>query len=104
MISPNYMCELSLVSNKTKIMGNIELAGEIEKITKECIKEGKDLYNTQEQIENLLIKKFGIAWYNKSGAAVNFIIENEYAHLERSYLPAFDMEQYKKDIETGVLY
>ena len=54
-----------------------------------------------QQIENLLIKKFGIAWYNKSGTAVNFIIENEYAHIERSSLPAFDMEQYKKDVESG---
>ena len=50
-------------------------------------------------------------WYEKSGEAVNFVIENEYAHAERTSLPAFDMKQYEKDMKQyekdmkqGVMY
>ena len=33
MVSPNYMCGLNLANDKTKIMENIELMDEIEKIS-----------------------------------------------------------------------
>lgn len=104
MFSPNYMCPLSLVDNKTKVMGNIELAGKIEEMVKVCIAQEKDLYQTQEYLKTLLIKDLGVEWYEKSGEAVNFIIENEYAHNERVSCPYFDMKQYQNDMRRGVLY
>lgn len=104
MFTPNYMCPFSLVDNQTKVMGNIELADKLKKMVKLCINEGKDLYHVQEEIKTLLIKDFGLNWYEKSGEAVNFIIENEYAHKERASLPAFDMKQYESDTKRGVMY
>lgn len=104
MYEPNYMCPFSLVDNQTKIMGNIELANKIKKMVKIYINEGKDLYHAQEEIKTLLIKDFGLNWYEKSGEAVNFIVENEYAHKEREVLPAFDMKRYESDMKRGVMY
>lgn len=104
MVSPSYMCLLSLVDNKTKIMGNIELANKIKEMTKIYLKQGKDLYEAQEKLKILLQKELGLEWYEKSGEAVNFVIENEYAHAERTSLPAFDMKQYEKDMKQGVMY
>lgn len=104
MISPNYMCSVSLVDNKTKIMGNIKLANRIKETTKVYLKQGKDLYEAQEKLKTSLVKELGLEWYKRSGEAVNFIIENEYAHAERASLPAFDIEQYKEDIKKGIMY
>ena len=94
----------SLVENKTKVMGNVELADTIKALAQSCIKQRKDLYQAQEEIKSALIKDFGLEWFEKSGEAVNFIIENEYAHYERLSLPAFDMAQYRKDLKLGVMY
>lgn len=57
MVSPSYMCLLSLVDNKTKIMGNIELANKIKEMTKIYLKQGKDLYEAQEKLKILLLKE-----------------------------------------------
>lgn len=73
------MCLLSLIDNKTKIMGNIELANKIKEMTKVYLKQGKDLYEAQEKLKTLLLKELGLEWYEKSGDAVNYIIENEYS-------------------------
>ena len=86
MISPNYMCSVSLMDNKTKIMGNIDFANKIAEITKIYLRQGLSLYDAQEKLKNTLLEKFGANWYEKSGEAVNFIIENEYANAERMSL------------------
>lgn len=104
MFSPEYMCPFSLVRNKTKVMGNVELATEIEEHVKDYIEKGCDLYHCQELIKAELTERFGVDWYERSGEAVNFLIENWYANEERHHLPAFDMNQYKYDLAHGVLY
>lgn len=104
MISPNYMCSVSLMNNKTKIMGNIDFANKIAEITKIYLRQGLSLYDAQEKLKNTLLEKFGANWYEKSGEAVNFIIENEYANAERIALPAFDVRQYEKDRKLNVMY
>lgn len=104
MISPNYMCFVSLMDNKTKIMGNIDFANKIAEITKIYLRQGLSLYDAQEKLKNTLLEKFGANWYEKSGEAVNFIIENEYANAERIGLPAFDVRQYEKDRKLNVMY
>lgn len=48
MISPNYMCSVSLMDNKTKIMGNIDFANKIAEITKIYLRQGLSLYDAQE--------------------------------------------------------
>ena len=72
MISPNYMCSVSLMDNKTKIMGNIDFANKIAEITKIYLRQGLSLYDAQEKLKNTLLEKFGANWYEKSGEAVNF--------------------------------
>lgn len=104
MISPNYMCSVSLMDNKTKIMGNIDFANKIAEITKIYLRQGLSLYDAQEKLKNTLLEKFGANWYEKSGEAVNFIIENEYANAERIALLAFDVRQYEKDRKLNVMY
>lgn len=101
MVGPEY---ISLVENKTKVMGNIELANQIAKIVRFYISHGKDLYETQSKIKTALVNKFGIDWYEKSGEAINFIIENEFAHKERENLPFFDNRQYEANMKNGVMY
>lgn len=104
MVAPNYTYSLSLVDNRTSLQGNIELAHKIEKMAQTFIERGKDLYQAQDEIKSLLIKDFGCEWYEKSGEAVNFIIENEYAHDERESIPLFDARAYEEDIKRNVLY
>lgn len=104
MISPNYMCSVSLMDNKIKIMGNIDFANKIAEITKIYLRQGLSLYDAQEKLKNTLLEKFGANWYEKSGEAVNVIIENEYANAERIALPAFDVRQYEKDRKLNVMY
>lgn len=104
MFEPEYMCPISLVDSRTKIMGNIGLANKIKSMARMCINQNKDLYHAQEEINSLLVKEFGKDWYEKSGEAVNFLIENEYSHKERETLCSFDMKQYTTDINRGILY
>lgn len=104
MFAPTYLHSISLVSGSTKIMGNLELANKIEKLTREYITQGKNLYQSQESIKAILIKEYGDEWYNKSGEAINYIIENEYANIERKKSPIFDKKQYEYDMKHGVLY
>lgn len=104
MFEPNYLCSISLVSGNTKIMGNLELADKIEKLVKGYIMRGKNLYQSQESIKAILIKEYGDEWYDKSGEAINYIIENEYANIERKKSPIFDKKQYEYDMKHGVLY
>lgn len=40
----------------------------------------------------------------KSGEAVNFIIENEYANDERMVLPVFDARRYEEDQKSNIMY
>lgn len=104
MFEPEYTCSISLVNNKVKMMGNLPLASKIEEMVKDFINQNKSLYQAQEEIKALLVKDFGDEWYDKSGEAINYIIENEYANIERNKLPALDIKQYEFDIRHGVLY
>ena len=65
MISPNYMCFTSLVDNKIRIMGNVEYANKIVEMTKKYLRQGLNLYDTQEKIRNHIFEKLGVDWYEK---------------------------------------
>ena len=104
MISPNYMCFTSLMDNKIRIMGNVEYANKIAEMTKKYLRQGLNLYDTQEKIRNHIFEKLGVDWYEKSGEAVNFIIENEYANAERMVLPVFDARRYEEDQKSNIIY
>lgn len=104
MVAPEYISSLSLVENKTKIMGNTLLANQIREIVKLYINHNKDLYETQSRINAALISRFGINWYERSKEAVNFIIENEFAHKEREKYPFYDERQYEADIKNSKMY
>lgn len=98
MFSPEYLRRTSLVNGKEKLMGNLEAAGLIENMTFECIKNDIELYDAQEQIKTILINKYGTEWYERSGEAINYIVENKYCDKERAGNPLFDKEQYNFDV------
>lgn len=62
-----------------KIEGDSFLINSIEQEVKNYISIGKDLYETQEQMKDFLVHKYGEDWYLKSADAINYIIENEYS-------------------------
>lgn len=104
MFPPEYFRQTSLLNGKVKIMGNTEVAELIDNITLEYIKNHIELYAAQEQIKTALIDKYGVEWYERSGEAINYIIENKYCDAERAKNPAFDKEQYDFDVIHNVLY
>ena len=104
MFSPEYLRQTSLLNGKEKLMGNLEVAGLIENMAFECIKNDIELYDAQEQIKAILINKYGAEWYERSGETINYIIENRYCDKERTRNPLFDKEQYDFDVTHGVLY
>ena len=104
MFPPEYFKQTSLLDGKVKIMGNTEVAESIENMALECIKNDVELYAAQEQIKTILINKYGIEWYERSGEAVNYIIENKYCDEERARNPVFDKKKYDFDVAHNVLY
>lgn len=58
MFSPEYLRRTSLLNGKEKIMGNLEVAGLVENMAFECIKNDIELYDAQEQIKAILINKY----------------------------------------------
>ena len=69
----------SYLKGYVQIEGDSSLINSIEHEVRNYISIGKDLYETQEQIKDFLIHKYGEDWYLKSGNAINYIIENEYS-------------------------
>lgn len=104
MFSPEYLRRTSLLNGKEKLMGNLEVAGLIENMAFECIKNDIGLYAAQEQIKTILIDKYGTEWYERSREAINYIVENKYCDKERARNPLFDKEQYNFDVTHSVLY
>ena len=104
MFPPDYFTQTSLLDGKVKIMGNTELAGLIENMALECIKNDIGLYDAQERIKTILVNRYGIEWYERSGEAVDYIIENKYCDEERARNPVFDKKQYDFDVAHNVLY
>lgn len=104
MFPPDYFKQTSLLDGKVKIKGNTELAELIENMALECIKNDIELYDAQEQIKTFLINKYGVEWYERSGEAVNYIVENKYCDAERARNSVFDKKKYNFDITHNVLY
>lgn len=104
MFSLEYLRRTSLLNGKEKLMGNTEVAGLIENMAFEYIKNDVELYDAQEQIKIALINKYGAEWYERSEEAVNYIVENKYCDKERARNPLFDKEQYDFDATHEVLY
>lgn len=104
MFPPEYFKQTSLLDGKVEIKGNTELAELIENMALECIKNDIELYDAQEQIKAILFNRYGIEWYERSGEAVNYIIENKYCDAERARNPVFDKKRYDFDITHNVLY
>ena len=104
MFPPEYFKQTSLLNGKVEIKGNTELAELIENMALECIKNDIELYDAQEQIKAILVNRYGIEWYERSGEAVNYIIENKYCDAERARNPVLDKKRYDFDIAHNVLY
>lgn len=92
MFPPEYFKQTSLLNGKVEIMGNTEVAESIKNIAFECIKNDVELYDAQEQIKTALIGKYGAEWYERSGEAVNYIVENKYCDAERARNPLLEYD------------
>lgn len=79
MLSRDDIRKTSYLKGYVQIEVDSSLINSIEHEVRNYISIGKDLYETQEQIKDFLIHKYGKDWYLKSGNAINYIIENEYS-------------------------
>lgn len=70
-------------SQRYQLHGNGVIICEIEQMAKKAIRSHVGLYDTQENIKQYLCEKYGVAWYDKSAEAVQYIIEDAYASAER---------------------
>lgn len=93
----------SLLAPYIQIKGNIEYANKIKELVKNNITQNKSLYQSQEEIKEVIIKDNGEDYYINNGDAINFIIENEYSNFERKNNFIFDKKQ-EQDFEKGTLY
>ena len=69
----------TFLSGHVRVHGNKTVIDNIIKMTRLYIGIGKGLYETQELLKQVLTDRYGEQWYEDSGDAINYIIENEYA-------------------------
>ena len=104
MFGLDYVVRSSSVDYVSKLHGNLELADNLRELVKQKYVNVCDLYTAQEEIKEYCIKQYGTDFYEQSGAAINYIIENEYCNKEREINGILDKERYIFDMECGVLY
>lgn len=69
----------TILSGLVKIQGNKAAIDDVVKSVRKRIDEGKELYETEDLLKLELIEKYGKAWFDDNGEAINFIVENEYS-------------------------
>ena len=92
------------MENKAQIHGNVELAAKLRLIVREKCINSFDLYEAQDFIKSYCADTYGFEFYDKSSEAIQYIVENESCNIERNKQPLFDMQKYKEDMRSGVLY
>ena len=69
----------TILSGLVSIQGNKAAIDDVVKSVRKRIDEGKELYETEDLLKLELIEKYGKAWFDDNGEAINFIVENEYS-------------------------
>ena len=69
----------TILSGLVRIQGNKAAIDDVVKSVRKRIDEGKELYETEDLLKLELIEKYGKAWFDDNGEAINFIVENEYS-------------------------
>ena len=69
----------TILSGFVRIQGNKAAIDDVVKSVRKRIDEGKGLYETEDLLKLELIEKYGKAWFDDNGEAINFIVENEYS-------------------------
>ena len=69
----------TILSGLVRIQGNKAAIDDVVKSVRKRIDEGKELYETEDLLKLELIEKYGKAWFDDTGEAINFIVENEYS-------------------------
>lgn len=69
----------TILSGLVRIQGNKAAVDDVVKSVRKRIDEGKELYETEDLLKLELIEKYGKAWFDDNGEAINFIVENEYS-------------------------
>ena len=99
MFEPFEGITVSTVDSFYKLQGDEEKIQDVQRFVQKSIEGGLALYDTQDSCRNYFCNKYGVEMYEKSAEAVQFLVENEYATLEREKTSdAF----YTKN--SGVLY
>lgn len=69
----------TILSGLVRIQGNKAAIDDVVKSVRKRIDEEKELYETEDLLKLELIEKYGKAWFDDNGEAINFIVENEYS-------------------------
>lgn len=69
----------TILSGLVRIQGNKAAIDDVVKSVRKRIDEGKELYETEDLLKLEMIEKYGKAWFDDNGEAINFIVENEYS-------------------------
>lgn len=69
----------TILSGLVRIQGNKAAIDDVVKSVRKRIDEGKELYETEDLLKLELIEKYGKAWFDDNGEAINFIVENKYS-------------------------
>ena len=73
------MQKSTILSGLVRIRGNKAAIDDIIQSVRRSIDEGKELYEAEELVKREMAEKYGKAWIEDSGEAINFIVENEYS-------------------------
>ena len=65
--------------SRYKLYGNWKIICEIRNLAYKAFHKKTSLYQTQDNIKEYLVKKYGYQWYLESGEAVQYIIEDTYS-------------------------
>ena len=79
----NDVWSFSTGSNRIQMQGNAKIIQEIRNLANDAISKKISLYEAQENIKKYLCEKYGNVWYEKSGEAVQYIIEDAYSSAMR---------------------
>lgn len=66
-------------NSRYQLSGDLSIAEDIRRMARAACHDHVSLYDAQESIKQMLCEKYGNDWYDRSGEAVQYIIEDAYA-------------------------
>lgn len=70
-------------NSRYQLSGDLDVAEDIRRMARAACHNNVSLYDSQEDIKRYLLDRYGAEWYEISGEAVQYIIEDAYASMLR---------------------